>query len=72
MSRIKKWQCPHCSLSCSRRWNLVVHIRRNHGGVGQPIDEQNSGGAETPLLQISTEHILTGDLLRLTILIAVL
>ena len=42
MSKIKNWQCPHCSRSCSRRWNLVVHIGRKHGGVGQPIDKENS------------------------------
>ena len=45
MSRINKSQCPHCSLSCSRRWNLVVRIRRKHGGVGQPIDKEDPSGS---------------------------
>lgn len=45
MSRISKWQCPQCSLSCSRHWNSVVHIRRKHGGVGQPIDKEDPSGS---------------------------
>ena len=58
MSRNKKWQCPHCSLSSSRRWNLVVHIRRKHGGVGQPIDKENSSGSRnTPFSNLDGTHI---------------
>ena len=45
MSRINKWQCPHCYLSCSRHWNSVVDIRRKHGGVGQPIDKEDPSGS---------------------------
>jgi hypothetical protein len=29
--------CPHCNQSSTRRWNLEIHIKRRHGGVGQAI-----------------------------------
>jgi len=29
------YRCPHCHQTCSRHWNLKVHIQRRHGGVGQ-------------------------------------
>jgi hypothetical protein len=45
MSNNKNWQCPHCSRCCSGRGNLVVHIRRKHGGVGQPIDKENTSSS---------------------------
>ena len=41
MTKTKNWQCPHCSHDCPRRWNMVVHIRRWHGGIGHPIDKRD-------------------------------
>ena len=39
MSRIKSWKCPQCPQNSARHWNLVTHIRRQHRGVGQPINK---------------------------------
>jgi hypothetical protein len=33
--RREPYHCPHCHQSCSRHWNLKVHIQRRHGGIGQ-------------------------------------
>ena len=40
----RKWCCPHCSQTSSRKWNLKIHIERWHQGNGRPIreDERNS------------------------------
>ena len=58
MSRFKKWQCPNCSRSCSRHGNLIVHIRRKHGGVGQPIDKENPrGGRNVSSSNLYGRHI---------------
>ena len=31
------YSCPHCLQTSSRRWNLIVHLRRRHNGIGQPV-----------------------------------
>ena len=37
--RKEPYHCPHCHQTCSRHWNMKVHIQRKHGGVGQqPIE----------------------------------
>ena len=36
----KKWCCLHCSQRSARHWNLKVHIKRRHNGIGEPIDEE--------------------------------
>ena len=37
--RKEPYHCPHCHHTCSRHWNMKVHIQRKHGSVGQqPID----------------------------------
>jgi hypothetical protein len=33
--RREPYHCPHCHQTCSRRWNMKVHIQRKHGGIGQ-------------------------------------
>jgi hypothetical protein len=33
--RREPYHCPHCHQSCSRHWNLKVHIQRKHWGIGQ-------------------------------------
>jgi hypothetical protein len=38
----KKWCCLQCSQRSARRWNLKVHIKRRHNGIGEPIDEEKS------------------------------
>jgi hypothetical protein len=35
----RKWCCPLCSQTCSRHYNLKIHIERKHQGRGQPIRE---------------------------------
>jgi hypothetical protein len=29
------YQCPNCSQACTRKWNLKVHIERNHAGKSE-------------------------------------
>src|SRR6476659_10186204 len=33
--RREPYHCPHCHQTCSRRWNMKVHIQRKHGGIRQ-------------------------------------
>src|SRR2546423_4666597 len=33
--RREPYHCPHCHQTCSRHWNLKVHIQRRHVGIGQ-------------------------------------
>jgi hypothetical protein len=33
--RKEPYHCPHCHQTCSRHWNLKVHIQRKHGWIGQ-------------------------------------
>jgi hypothetical protein len=33
--RKEPYHCPHCHQTCSRHWNMKVHIQRKHGGIGQ-------------------------------------
>jgi hypothetical protein len=57
MKTIKNWQCPHCPQDSDRHWNLVVHIRRWHGGIGQPIDKRNTGGGRKTFPNLNLTHI---------------
>ena len=47
MTRFEKWGCPHCKQRCPRHWNMVVHIRRRHGGIGEPVELEKSRHGET-------------------------
>jgi hypothetical protein len=43
MSKAKRnWHCPYCSQDSSRHWNLKIHIKRWHNGIGEPIDEEEA------------------------------
>lgn len=42
MRRVKQWKCPHCDQTSSRHWNLKIHIKRKHGGIGVPVKERES------------------------------
>lgn len=58
MKTIKNWQCPHCPQDSDRHWNLVVHIRRWHRGIGQPIYKGNTGGGrKTSFSNLNATHI---------------
>ena len=48
MSRIKKWHCPYCPQNSARHWNIVVHIKRAHGGIGEPIENGNLSQSVNP------------------------
>jgi hypothetical protein len=32
----KQWECPFCEQRSERKWNLKVHLKRKHDGLGQP------------------------------------
>jgi hypothetical protein len=36
----KRWCCLNCSQRSARHWNLEVHIKRWHNGIGEPINEE--------------------------------
>jgi hypothetical protein len=38
---LKKLRCPCCPQTSSRHWNLKTHIKRHHGGVGDPLKAEN-------------------------------
>jgi hypothetical protein len=48
LSRIKKWHCPYCPQNSARHWNIVVHIKRAHGGIGEPIENGNLSQSVNP------------------------
>ena len=33
----KDWECQFCEQTCSRKWNLNVHLKRKHARLGQPV-----------------------------------
>lgn len=39
----KKYRCPYCEQTSSRRWNLLVHLERRHQGAGQPVGPSQTG-----------------------------
>jgi hypothetical protein len=49
MTSKKNWQCPYCAQDCSRHWNMVVHIRRTHEGLGNPMKKGDLNQAEKSL-----------------------
>ena len=57
MSRLKKWQCPHCPQDSSRAWNIRVHINRAHSGFGEPVEKGRLGRAEKSLSSDSNNSI---------------
>jgi hypothetical protein len=38
---MRHYDCPYCDQKSTRRWNLETHIKRRHGGTGQPIPVPN-------------------------------
>jgi hypothetical protein len=38
ITKEKGWFCPHCPQTCPRRWNLKIHIKRKHNGIGDPLE----------------------------------
>jgi hypothetical protein len=42
----KRWGCPYCKQTSSRRWNLKVHIDRAHG-TGEPVERGKSASEDT-------------------------
>jgi hypothetical protein len=60
MSETKYWQCPRCPQDSARRWNMVVHIRRWHIGMGRPVDKRDliKNGHTFPS-DLDRQHIFT-------------
>jgi hypothetical protein len=54
------WFCPYCDQTSRRRWNLSIHIQRNHPGRYNPLPEMklvthlqsNHPGRYNPLLEM--------------------
>jgi hypothetical protein len=41
----KKYRCPYCEQTSSRRWNLEVHLKRRHPAAGEPAGPSKDGSA---------------------------
>jgi hypothetical protein len=41
----KKFACPFCPHRSSREWNMQVHIKRWHDGIGHPIETTSSSAS---------------------------
>ena len=39
---------PSCNQQSTRRWNLDIHIKRKHGGIGQPIGKVPHAPLQSP------------------------
>jgi hypothetical protein len=35
---VNKYRCPSCAQECSRRFNMEMHIKRKHRGIGLPLN----------------------------------
>jgi hypothetical protein len=44
----KKWQCPRCNWSTSRRWNAARHIKLRHGVHLYPIKTEGTPNSFNP------------------------
>jgi hypothetical protein len=42
IAKEKGWLCPYCPQTCPRRWNLKVHIKRKHNGIGEPLEADST------------------------------
>jgi hypothetical protein len=60
MIKNKKWHCPHCSQTSSRRGNLKTHIERWHHGIGQPIREDKWHSTPNTTSSLATMHFIPG------------
>lgn len=52
-----KYHCPHCLQESNRKWNMKMHIRRRHDGIGHPF--RNGGLAldnQTQNVPFSSSH----------------
>jgi hypothetical protein len=44
--KTKGWCCPYCSQTSSRHWNMQVHIKRRHSGIGEPLLSYNMNSSK--------------------------
>jgi hypothetical protein len=42
------YYCPYCNQQSTRHWNLDIHIKRRHGGIGQPIGRVPHAPLQSP------------------------
>jgi hypothetical protein len=62
----EKWKCPylHCTQECGRRQNMIRHINRLYGGIGNPVREKPSatGSSIRDIYVKSEPHSSSGKL----------
>jgi hypothetical protein len=63
MAKFKKMACPspNCTHRSSRRWNMGIHIRRWHGGIGEPVELEKAGHEETSSSSGSNKNNVDND-----------
>jgi hypothetical protein len=52
-TRRKQWKCPHCPQTSSRHWNVAVHIKRAHDGIGDPIETTSNSASSITAKQLA-------------------
>lgn len=59
------YQCPKCSQVCTRKWNLKVHIERNHAGKsGTTRPDVSSPSTRVQFTSLKTKDLERNDYLH--------
>jgi hypothetical protein len=58
------YNCPFCNQQSTRRWNLDIHIKRRHGGIGQPIAKVTHAPLQSPGKLMSNNWHTNDQILR--------
>jgi hypothetical protein len=60
----KKYRCPYCEQTSSRRWNLEVHLKRRHQATGELVGLSQARPAynDEPRYGFKPREILSGRL----------
>ena len=58
----ERYQCPNCSQACTRKWNLKVHIERNHAGKrGTTRPDVSSPSTRVQFTSLKTKDLERND-----------
>jgi hypothetical protein len=61
----ERYQCPNCSQACTRKWNLKVHIERNHAGKrGTTRPDVSSPSTRVQFTSLKTKGLERNDYLH--------
>lgn len=61
----ERYQCPNCSQACTRKWNLKVHIERNHAGKrGTTRPDVSSPSTRVQFTSLKTKDLERNDYLH--------